>query len=378
MPAVHRIVLVPGFFGFANLGDVRYFGHVRDHLQAICPTLGIDPQITVVATYPTSSLRRRAVRVLEAIASAGGDGPLHLVGHSSGGLDVRLVATPSVTLPTDLDVPRLTAPLASIVTVATPHYGTPLAGFFTSLLGQQLLRLLSILTIHVLRFGRVPISAVLRLGAMFARVDRHLGINSALLDQLFDQLLGDFSTERRLALETFFSEVAVDRDLMPQLTPEGMDVFNASAVDRPGVRGASVVSMGRKPGLGSAITAGLDPTAQATHLLYLALHRLTAGAMGAHLPSLTSAQSARLSAAFGELPESGANDGVVPTLSQVWGEVIHATLGDHLDVIGHFNGPTLDPPHFDWLVSGSAFDRTRFDALWTTVARWIAGAPLSS
>lgn len=372
MSACHRIVLVPGFFGFANLGELRYFGHVRDFLRIACPRAGITPEIHVVRTYPTSSLRRRAARVLDTLATAPGAGPLHLIGHSSGGLDCRLLASPGVRLPGDLDVEAVTASLESVVTVSSPHYGTPTAAFFTSLLGQRLLSVLSLVTIYVLRFGPLPIGIALRLGAAFARVDHRLGINSALLDQLFDQLLGDFSPERRLAIETFFGEVTSDQDLMPQLTPEGMDVFNAATRDRPGVRYASVVGMGRQPGIRSAFAAGFDPAAQATHLLYLALHRLASRTTTSHLPQLTTPQSQRLAAAYGELPSVHANDGVVPTLSQVWGEVIHAARGDHLDVLGHFRGPAHDPPHYDWLTSGSGFDRAGFEALWTAVVGWIA------
>jgi len=33
----HHVVLVPGFFGFANLGDFAYFGHVRELLAEVGP-----------------------------------------------------------------------------------------------------------------------------------------------------------------------------------------------------------------------------------------------------------------------------------------------------------------------------------------------------
>src|SRR5207249_10481529 len=82
-------------------------------------------------------------------------------------------------------------------------------------------------------FGRLPISVVAKLGALFARLDDHVGLNSALLDQLFGQLLADFSPARRGAVETFFAEVSKDQALLPQLTPEGMDVFDAATRDRP-------------------------------------------------------------------------------------------------------------------------------------------------
>jgi len=77
--------------------------------------------------------------------------------------------------------------------------------------------------------------------------------------------------------------------------------------------------------------------------------------------------------AYGELPSPDANDGLVPTLSQAWGRVIHAAVADHLDVLGHFRDATHAPPHVDWLVTGSGFTRRRFEALWADVAKFLAG-----
>jgi hypothetical protein len=70
-----------------------------------------------------------------------------------------------------------------------------------------------------------------------------------------------------------------------------------------------------------------------------------------------------------------ANDGIVPTASQLWGDPIAAVRADHLDVIGHFHHPTHVPPHFDWLASGSGFARPQFERLWQRVAVWLAVRP---
>jgi hypothetical protein len=51
--------------------------------------------------------------------------------------------------------------------------------------------------------------------------------------------------------------------------------------------------------------------------------------------------------------------------------VIAAVRGDHLDVIGHFNDPSLGAPHFDWPTTGSGFDRARFEAVWKGVLDFL-------
>ncbi len=158
-----------------------------------------------------------------------GAAPLHLIGHSSGGLDVRLLTAPGVGLPTALDVERLAARVRTVVTVSTPHHGTPLASFFTTLQGQQLMQLLSLSTIYVLNFGHLPLAALLWMGSFFVRFGG-LVAGSELLDELFGKLLEDFTPARRRNVRKLLRDVVRDQALMLQLTPEAMEVFNASVL----------------------------------------------------------------------------------------------------------------------------------------------------
>src|SRR5207249_2827513 len=78
--------------------------------------------------------------------------------------------------------------------------------------------------------------------------------------------------------------------LLPQLTPEGMEVFNAATRDRPGVRYGSVVTRARPPGVRSTLAAGLDPSAQASHAVYQALYRLASSPPRGRAPALPPAR----------------------------------------------------------------------------------------
>jgi hypothetical protein len=228
----------------------------------------------------------------------------------------------------------------------------------------------------VLEFGHLPLAALLWMGGLLVRFGG-LVANSDLLDELFGRLLEDFTVGRRRAVRTLLRDVVRDQALMLQLTPEAMEVFNASVLPRPGIRYGAVVAQAARPGLLSSLGVGLDPAAQVTHALYSALYQLIAAAPGRVSPDLAPDQARALRRAYRTLPARDANDGLVPTLSQAWGHVVHAAVADHLDVLGHFRGAAHDPPHVDWLVTGSDFDRRRFEALWADVARFLVGDALS-
>jgi triacylglycerol lipase len=373
MPAKHHIYLVPGFFGFTNLGELVYFGHVRDFLQAEFARRGVEAEVVAILSHPTASIRQRAADLLSGIQSTAqaDDGPIYLIGHSTGGLDSRLFVSPGASLREGLDLEPYASRVRAVVTVSTPHAGTPLASFFLGLFGQQILKLLSLFTVYVLRFGRLPLKVAFRLGHMLSRADDQLGWKATLLDQLFDQLLGDFSADRREALSRFLGDVGKDTSLIPQLTPEGIDLFNAGCSDRPEVRYGSVITQARPPSLRARLSAGLDPYAQLTHTVYSFFYGQTQRMPLNRIPPHTPEQTAALVQAYGALPGPQACDGIVPTRSQVYGRVISAVRADHLDAIGHFDQPAHQPPHVDWLISGSGFRRPQFEKLWKDVADFL-------
>jgi triacylglycerol esterase/lipase EstA (alpha/beta hydrolase family) len=371
---VHHIYLIPGFFGFANLGRLRYFVHVYDFLVQRCAALGVPVEIHVVKTHPTSSLALRAARLADTVAASVRDrrGGVHLIGHSTGGLDARLFTAPGVSLPTPADVERQAVRVRSVITIATPHFGTPLASALATRRGQRLLGLLSLGTSYLLRFGHLPMSALLQFADIF-RSSELLGAQRTLLDELSQRLLADFSVARRRAVQRLLVEVINDQSLLVQASPESMDLFNATVRDRPGVRYRSIVTRARPPGVASTLAAGLDPVAQATHAIYQGIYRLAAGTPPSREYPLTAHNRRILQRAYGSVPRLRANDGIVPTRSQVWGEILQAVQADHLDAIGHFNDPAAHPPHFDWLTTGSGFGRQRFEALWERVVDSILG-----
>jgi hypothetical protein len=370
-PEAHAIYLIPGFFGFTNLGRFRYFVHVDRFLRERLAERGVAARVHVVRTHPTASLPTRAALVVDTLARTRPrrDEIVHLIGHSTGGVDARLVVTPGVTLPTKHDVERWAGCVRSVVGVSSPQRGTPLAAYLATRSGQRRLALLSLATSYVLRFGHLPLSALVALAALFAREEAKR--EGTLIDDLSHQLLADFSLSRRRAVGRLLREVFEDQSLLLQLTPEAMDLFAAAVSERPGVRYGSVVTRSRPPGVATTLAAGFDAGAQAIHAIYRTIYRLSAQTREAGAPQPSAAQRRALVAAFGKLPGAHVNDGIVPTRAQVHGKVIAAVRGDHLDVIGHFDEPETDPPHYDWLTTGSGFDRARFEAVWDGVLDFL-------
>lgn len=261
------------------------------------------------------------------------------------------------------------------MTVATPHLGAPLAGSFLGFAGDKVLRVLSLATVDLVRNHRMSMAAMQGFVRVLNLLDEAAGVAEGLFDQIEASLLADFSPERRVAVAAFFDDVGRDRSLIRQLTPEGAELLRAMVHERPGVRCASVVTRGRRPGFRDAAEVGFDAPGQVLRAVYTWLERRAGFSPGGALPR--GADSAELAAVltrlYGDLPPVTANDGIVPTRSQPWGEVIRAVWADHLDVIGHFRGPEHSPPHVDWLPSGSRFTRAEFESLWGGIADVVAG-----
>ena len=371
----HHIYLIPGFFGFANFGDLKYFSHVREQLDRRFDEAGVAVEIHYVPTLPTAALPRRAARLLEVIvATAGrGRGPIHLVGHSTGGLDARLLLAPGTTLPAGVAAERWLDRVRTAVSIATPHWGTPLASTFSGVAGRSLLRAISTITIHTIRLGGVPLPAAVMLVRALTLRGRALGLRRTMFEQVYQLVLRDFSPERREQLSTFFAEVGEDHTLLGQLTPEAMQLLGARATRRTGVRYGCVVTRAKPPRLGAVLELGLRPLDQTMYSAYRVLHEACARTPRTCTPELDETQRSLLSEAFGSVPDRRDNDAIVPTRSQLFGRVIHAAWADHHDVIGHFDDPSCDPPHVDWLRTLSRFSRSRFEALWASVADVLVG-----
>ncbi len=368
----HHVVLVPGFFGFGSLGELTYFVGVREALTRAFERFSLDVNVVEVATLPTASIRHRAARVHETLAQVAEaePGPIHIVGHSTGGLDARLAITPTSSLPTTRTF-RDHERLKTLVTISTPHFGTPLASFFGSAAGYPLLRLCAAMVTSVLKHGHLPLGLGLRLGGWFVKADDGLGFKRTLADDFFGSVIADFSPERRAELIAFIEGVSHDQSLIFQLTPAGCDLLNASTADPSTLRYGSVVCRARPPRLSNLLAFKHDPYSQAMHALYAAMYRLAGVNRKERFPDPVVEQRAVLEHAFGAFPEVSWSDGIVPTLSQIWGEVIHATSADHLDVVGHYGSLRPQSPTTDWLPSLSGFDDAAFESLWSAVARFI-------
>ena len=375
-------------FGFGRLASYDYFVHLHKALGDRLRAAGDEVQIHVAHVTPNASIRRRALKLASLVSTTcdKDGGPIHLLGHSTGGLDARLVASPTVSLGAGCAAQTWLDRLASVTTINTPHYGTPLASFFTTVSGQRALRALSALTFVALSVGSPPLAMVGSLVAAFSRVDKSLGFKLQLLDRATEVLLHQIDEVRSPEIREYVDAVRVDNGAMVQLMPEAMDLFLAGVEDRPGVLYQSTVSAAPSPSPRTLVHSLTGPWRALSGAIFAIIHGITARYDHSYpcaapeapdvVPTTRAANDRALTAALGHLPDLRANDGAVPIRSQIWGRLVWAGLGDHLDVLGHFDGapsgglrflrprdPSDAAPHVDWLSSGSGFDRARFASL---------------
>jgi hypothetical protein len=160
---------------------------------------------------------------------------------------------------------------------------------------------------------------------------------------------------------------------MIQLTPESMEVLNATIRPLEGVRHVSYGTISPAPIKiidRARWREWLDPLSVA---LYGALYTLAAkpeSGYSYHPPvePLAFDTGARLPFDL----DATSNDGVVPTLSQIYGEFRGFVKADHLDVVGHYlRGPLEKQDGADWFLSGAKFSLDTFERLWGDITRVV-------
>jgi triacylglycerol lipase len=267
-PAPHGpypFVLAHGFFGFetfAGLDFETYFYDVKETLAGqgeYVDTPAVDP-------FNTSDVRgAELLTAVQAFLAQTGAAKVNIIGHSQGGLDARVVAN----LRPDL--------VASVVTLSTPHGGTPVSDVALQLLSNP----------------------------------DEQDIVNALVQLIGVPLYGN-------AIE---SSTSITASLYQFSTP-GIAAFNAAHPNEPGVFYASFA--GRSQLRGDVGDCTGDPG-----LPFITQYASTLDPENALLSPF---------ALLLDGTELSVNDGLVRVKDAKWGQWLGCVPADHLDEIGQILG----------------------------------------
>ena len=367
------VFLVPGFFGFTSIGAVSYFEDVERALGDALERRGVKARIVRCATQPTASIPRRVETLHRQVIDSGGlrASELHFIGHSTGGLDVRMLLTPGLKSARADSAERIARLTRTATSVTTPHHGTPLANHAVTLQGQTLLLVLSALATS--GEGRGAILAAAKAIALVAKMDSWVGGAEGLLDRIAERVLRKIRYGRRDPVWKYLGAIQQDQGAVLQLTPEGIELFDAAVADRAGIAYGCVVAGVPTPRERWNVSELGDPEYFVLRALFRLLHALTSQ-QHPRYPYPTPGKAIRrlLDRRLGFATSSATSDGVVPTLSQLHGRVLHVARADHLDVVGHYT--LAGGMAGDWLPSGAGFTHAAFAATWAAVAAAIARA----
>jgi len=362
-------------FGFARLGGYDYFVHVERELNRRFASLGQRCELVLVPSPPTGSIRRRAQVLAETIDETCSDrhGPIHLIGHSTGGLDARLLVSPSVNIGIPDENLGWKSRIESVVSLNSPHHGTPLAQFFSTNSGTRLLYAISLLTFATLRFGGPSLTIFSSIVAAFEGLDEKLGVNFHLLNRATDMVLRVIGDDARREVDRWLDGMQEDQGGIIQLMPEATEIFNACTEDNPDVRYGYVATSAPPPSALRFAAKVRSPFAALSATVYSTLYAVASRQSKLYAtPIPESPLRERLESNLGRAIDTTLNDGVVPTLSMRWGELLWAGPADHLDILGHFHGRP-GGKHTDWLHSGAGFGEEAFHTAMNAVVDFMLG-----
>jgi triacylglycerol lipase len=412
-----HVVLIPGFGGFDALGQMEYYAGVTQRAQ------GHDLTLHYFDNLPTAAVETRAQQleryisrlIARGIIRPGDD--LVLVGHSTGGLDIRWLVHRLSAGASEIHVDGgpaanpadILEKLRKVVFLSVPHHGTHIADWVRwHRLGRQAL-------IAELRAG-VGLSQVALLEKIESCLARytanlpHLDLIAAIKDSLLEaneyhdndpaypRTADAHEAASQLAL--YLRHIAADFRAIDDLAieaPDSADKRSPAHFDATERAREQAFWRKCKIDVRSYVTFAPQPFSftraypPAGWWLFnpLALASLAAGNgrstdiayrfcyRACATDSFPVVNVPKLRALVGPRPprfESWDGDGIVNSLSMFWprGENL-SVQADHMDIVGHFErrpaerGSGRAYRAYDLLVSDCGFEETEFNTVWSDV-----------
>ena len=416
-----HVILIPGFAGFDALGQLEYYGGVT---SLFGPWASGNEVLHYFDNFPTAAVVTRAALLRNYLAKRIVRGEISsrdevtLVGHSTGGLDIRwllweLHQQLKKTLVVDGAPVRLSQVrdcIRRVVFLSVPHWGTNIADWVH---GQPLLRMAVIAQLQVAVAG----SQALLLDCLERSIVggvAHLsraGLLRAVEDALSEanEYNGRPSDMRKAEareaaseLSLYLRQMASDFRAIDDLTScrpgsgrrESPAHFTIAEREQEkaalrDIEFLSFVTLGKRPfefqtGERAPVWVPEEPwtgrevlkrtrLSAGTDIVYRICYRACAGGP---FEQPTQRYKLKFFLRPDRVPplEVWDNDGIVNTLSMLWpnGENLLVSA-DHMDIVGQFkpirahHGDGREYRVYDLLNSGSGFDDRTFDRVWRKV-----------
>ncbi|MFN7986275.1 MAG: hypothetical protein U0529_02320 [Thermoanaerobaculia bacterium] len=431
-------ILIPGFAGFDALGQIEYYANVTSRFQAFVERAGRrDAGFTLhyFDNLPTASVETRAERLSAYLAKRVARGEFQendevaLVGHSTGGLDIRKLVWALLRAPTHRfavdalsqrgmpHAARVSRLIKRVVFLSVPHRGTRIADWVRRhVLGRKVV-------VDALR-AMVGAAQARRLGDLEERAARALSgrlradLLCAVEDALHEAQARHFRTRPDKAaaqaaaaeLALWLRHIGTDFDVIDDLTWRPRSTSSSPAHfgesdrrrekdlwERHGIEAASYATISPRP-------ACLPPPDEAWDPLDPRVLRSCTGRNGLDAPFCTCYAACERRPGAARLPrdavelgtlhflspahearirswmprdriDSSHSDGIVNTVSMLSPPAGGVTLvaADHMDIVGHF----ARVPHarrtsgrhqsYDLLASRSGFGAAAFREVWDEI-----------
>jgi hypothetical protein len=409
-----HVVLIPGFAGFDALGQLEYYAGVTPLFQHRPGAV-----LHFFDNFPTASVATRAGRLAAYLAKrlargeiAPGD-EVTLIGHSTGGLDIRWLIwhlhsqKTSILVDGGVEISpeEILKPLCRVVFLSVPHWGTNIADWVRD---HKIARKAVVEDLRLsVGASQFPVlDGLERIATGALALATGAGALRAVEDALSeaDDRIGPHTPARTAEAHEAASELALylrhiasDFSAIDDLAsrrPGGEPTTPAHFNEREraaemklwkGIETVSYVTRGRRPfpfpaGRTAPVWELSNPLSYpeaakdcemstGTDIVYRACYRACAGGPFKRPPG---------SPAPAEI-EIWDNDGIVNTASMFWPRGENTLIeADHMDIVGHYR-PVEAPPGngrefeaYDLLGSATRFDCTQFRKIWSDIFDWAA------